>query len=407
MYEIFYYTHDNQTGYVSPMAHSVVYKKRDANSTPASPPAAFVLKFPSNGSTETTQPVFMWQPANDSDPVSYTLMISSTSDFSVGNTRQVENIRDTFYAMPLNVLSDLKTYWWKVRAIDSFGATTDSPAWNFYTSNTNADTVIVYGVVRDALTMLPLNDAGVTLGNLVDVAPFGSYFLRLPAKGNYSLTGSYPGYVDATVPVNILSQSSITRWEQDIFLTPGTPQTLTINIAGNGTVTTNGNSSCISSGLSNSCTPSFPYGTVVTMLATDTPTYAFANWSVDCSGTDKSVCQVTMKAPHTVSATFNLAPNFKNGANGVTTLAGAIDSATAGDEIRMLATELTIDVLTLSKALTLSGGWDAIYSSPTVVPTTLTGILTIDADALIKNTVVNGKLFVKSGKLKVDGVKVR
>jgi hypothetical protein len=83
----------------------------------------------------------------------------------------------------------------------------------------------------------------------------------------------------------------------------GTPQALTVTKAGagRGTVTSD-----VQPGIDcgTTCSADFPFGTVVTLTAAPKPSSAFAGWTGDCSGT--GTCQVTMDAPHTVRAVFDL-----------------------------------------------------------------------------------------------------
>ncbi|HWU23967.1 MAG TPA: Calx-beta domain-containing protein [Nocardioides sp.] len=58
---------------------------------------------------------------------------------------------------------------------------------------------------------------------------------------------------------------------------------------------------------SSSCSHVFPLGTVVALSEAAGSASAFGGWSGDCSGT--SPCQVTMTAPHSVGATFDLLPS--------------------------------------------------------------------------------------------------
>jgi hypothetical protein len=85
-----------------------------------------------------------------------------------------------------------------------------------------------------------------------------------------------------------------------------------------------------------------------------------------------------------------------------------MELADPGNEIRMLATELSINNLILKKALILTGGWTGNYQSHADESTTLIGTINIlEVDSVIKNTTVKGMIMIQSGSLKVDRLTVR
>jgi List-Bact-rpt repeat protein/galactose oxidase-like protein/Kelch motif protein len=79
------------------------------------------------------------------------------------------------------------------------------------------------------------------------------------------------------------------------------PTTLTVQVSGQGTVTSNPTGLNCSSGSGN-CSTSFPGGVPITMSATPAANYLFAGWSGACSGSNS--CVVTLNANATVTATF-------------------------------------------------------------------------------------------------------
>ena len=161
---------------------------------------------------------------------------------------------------------------------------------------------------------------------------------------------------------------------------------LSINIAGSGTVNSDSNFSCSSS----NCRKGFIYGSVINMYAVDNATSTFSIWSGDCIG---SSCQVTMTAPHTVTATFTLAPKAKIGIVGYSSLALAYSNVAINGSatIKLLGVDLA-ETLTVNngKNITLLGGYDAAFAIKGATPTLL-----------------KGPLLINSGSLRVDGVKVK
>ena len=81
------------------------------------------------------------------------------------------------------------------------------------------------------------------------------------------------------------------------------PQTLTVSVNGNGTVTSSpGGIDC-----PGDCTEAFTDGQSVTLTATPDAGATFLNWSGDCTGTS-STCVVPMTQARTVTAAFDVTP---------------------------------------------------------------------------------------------------
>ena len=81
---------------------------------------------------------------------------------------------------------------------------------------------------------------------------------------------------------------------------------LTVTKAGTGSGTVNSSPAGISCG--STCSASFSDGATVTLTASATSGSVFAGWSGSCTGT--STCAVTMSAARSVTATFNVDPDF-------------------------------------------------------------------------------------------------
>jgi hypothetical protein len=155
------------------------------------------------------------------------------------------------------------------------------------------------------------------------------------------------------------------------------------------------------------CSAQFDYGTTVRLTATPDSISLFSSWAGNCV-TDP--CDIQMSGIRAVTANFVRDYSFNNVTKGLRSdsLDTLITSADPGDEIRMLATEITINTLILNKALKLTGGWKALHQSQDVEPTILNGLLTINnPNTVISNTTMKGKINVQSGKLHTDGVKIK
>jgi hypothetical protein len=152
-YEVYYHVLDKQTPpQAAPVEVGVVYKTYDGNQ----PPAAFNLVEPASGASVRTEDVFIWRETTDPDDlnnvlnVSYNLVISVDQSFA--NDPRFQNIapaRGQFfiaegiqfgtYAVGREAgLVDGQTYFWKVEAVDGFGAIRTSEVRSFTADNRNA-----------------------------------------------------------------------------------------------------------------------------------------------------------------------------------------------------------------------------------------------------------------------------
>jgi hypothetical protein len=155
------------------------------------------------------------------------------------------------------------------------------------------------------------------------------------------------------------------------------------------------------------CSAQYDFGKTVILTATPDPISLFTSWTGHC---DNEHCKLEMTGDKAVTANFSRAHSFKIVKSGILddSLETLMELADPGNEIRMLATELTINNLILSKALTLTGGWNALQELPTTESTTLIGTIKIvETDAVIKNTTVKGMITIQSGSLKVDSLTIR
>lgn len=211
-YEVFYYATEALTGNVSTMKRSVVYRKKDSNTAPTRP----VLASPSNGSTEKTALIFQWVKSSDpnNDPLTYTLSISRDNTF-----QQIDYLLEEIPVNQVDVgpeanLQDLQSYYWKVEAIDSFGAKSESigtggNVWSsFTTNNTNALPARIRGFVKDTLGS-PIVGAAISTGtttrNSIDL---GAFLMSVDA-GTYALTVSAPGFATQNIPAVTLGEGAL------------------------------------------------------------------------------------------------------------------------------------------------------------------------------------------------------
>lgn len=193
---------------------------------------------------------------------------------------------------------------------------------------------------------------------------------------------------DNTLPTHMNVQKSFS-----IRIHPPSTYPLNLVFAGTGGGSVNSDPSGINcTGNANSSCPSYSYptGTIVTLYALPDATSTFAGWSAYCAGTGG--CSIIMDSAKTLAATFNLIPKVKLdtlSTSGYDKLVDAYTNAT--DFMYVLAATFTEDwMLNGGKNITLTGGYLADYGP------TRSGF-----------TILNGKLSIRNGSLRVDGLKLR
>ncbi len=131
-YTIFYIASDS-SGNTSQTYSSTVYKNKDGNN----PPEAFSLLLPEDGATTRTTLRLDWEPSIDldGDSVIYNLVIGS--DEKLQNIVYQEELQHSSVIIDNNILKTLETYYWRVEAIDGFGARISSDVFSFYTEDTS------------------------------------------------------------------------------------------------------------------------------------------------------------------------------------------------------------------------------------------------------------------------------
>jgi hypothetical protein len=200
-YQVFYFAKDSQSASVSPLMLTTVYKAKSGNL----PPESFLLLSPATGATDLTSMIFDWEDTVDpeGDYITYTLLISKGDDTFSNPIRKEGLLYSTCLVTAEDGLEDLSTYYWKVRAIDEFGAFHDSDVRIFHTNNTNPVACWINGHVSDISTGLPITGAGVVVGSATLNTAAGGYYLGVMAPGNYTLTATATGYNPASYP-NVL-----------------------------------------------------------------------------------------------------------------------------------------------------------------------------------------------------------
>ena len=216
-YEITYFVEDSQTQTISALKRSLVYKGRVDNN----PPTSFSLKSPANQSEPETVLIFDWDISEDlnNDPLTYTLIIGTDSKFNKIVYQDEElSIPMTYLdnqsliADPLNNgktgLRDGTQYFWKVLAVDSYGAFTSSETFSFMTNNTNAGPGLGSVDISSGLDFLSVDHAQITfedLNSIPDIHQVGGISNIILPPGRRRAVIRAEGFEEQTVDFEVTS----------------------------------------------------------------------------------------------------------------------------------------------------------------------------------------------------------
>jgi hypothetical protein len=239
-YHIYYFAKDTNSKNVSPMKESIVYKASRVNH----PPEPFDLLYPrddieitslgvlasfSADPTADAYTIMSWEDTTDPDHdrLSYTLFFKKDNDhFNEAENRiKMADLPHNFYEINLPNDWNGATVYWKVQAIDSYGAIRESGINRFHINNTNnPSNGTLWGYVYDATTNAPIEIATVLVsagGQLVKrftTMMNGKYFRALRPLSNYSIEVQKKGYVSLVkTPVHVPKDE---QCQEDFFLVP-------------------------------------------------------------------------------------------------------------------------------------------------------------------------------------------
>ncbi|MCD6426082.1 MAG: carboxypeptidase regulatory-like domain-containing protein, partial [Anaerolineales bacterium] len=218
IYQIYYFAKDADTGHVSSLKQSTIYKDLVGNQ----PPEDFHLLFPHTDDDpvfHTSGFIHGWQTTvdPDDDPITYTVeIVNDPSDSRWGAevfSYILEGLTQGMVFIGEEALFiQHRRYVWQVKAIDQYGATTISVEtdWTFEVNNDNAingwisggvyddnyDSIIHASVLADGFSVEMLTDNS--------GAPTG-YYMGSGPPGIYQLTADAPGYETNTRQVILLN----------------------------------------------------------------------------------------------------------------------------------------------------------------------------------------------------------
>ncbi|MCP4695864.1 MAG: hypothetical protein GY862_03290 [Gammaproteobacteria bacterium] len=226
-YDAFYFVRDRETDDISPVRHSLVYKDRPGNRAPD----AFNLLAPKNGTSQKIALILDWETAGDPDgePVTYTLLIAKNADF-VSVIHAQTDLSYSMAAVDIAAGLEINTaYFWKVIAVDHFGARTESTeVFSFTTNDPNAPPnigTVNLGDSGGGVIYSPLTGTG---DNIIvrDIpeqpgifAEQGQHLMALPGDSSYTLDINMQGYYPETAALD-LTQGSMTI---NVPMTPPPP----------------------------------------------------------------------------------------------------------------------------------------------------------------------------------------
>jgi hypothetical protein len=190
-YQVFYFAKDVNTGNVSPIMETRVYRAKSGNAIPA----AFSLVSPVDGESVLTTLVLDWGDTTDpnGDTLSYTVLLSK-ADPSFSDPIRLEHLDySTCMVSSTDGLEDLSTYYWKVQAIDQYGGRRETGTRVFHTNNTNPVSGWINGHVYNGATGQSIVDAVVSVGGVDLPTAHGGYYLGQVPPATYNITASASG----------------------------------------------------------------------------------------------------------------------------------------------------------------------------------------------------------------------
>jgi len=211
-YQVFFFAKDDNTGNVSHIVQAMVYKATDDNQ----PPADFVLLEPENHAEILTEAVLLdWADTSDpdGDAITYTVLLSKDAIFSDPIAIVKEDITNSACVVnrESDGLEDLTHYFWKVRAIDEYGAYAESAIREFDTDFINAIPGWLEGHVYNATVGGAVAGAQLTIGTTQLTTDANGYYLCIMAPNTYSAFVTATGFDDKTLDITVLEGGVVTK----------------------------------------------------------------------------------------------------------------------------------------------------------------------------------------------------
>jgi hypothetical protein len=216
-YQVLYFAKDDITGNISPLMETRIYKRMDGNEAPN----PFSLVSPADNLEVFTTVILDWESTTDPEGngITYTVLLSR-NDPSFGNPIRKEGLLySTCLIDPSDGMVDLSDYYWRVQAIDEYGAIRESEVKVFHTNNTNLASAWVKGHIFDAGTSDSIAGASVAYGSQVfNTEESGGFYLGILAPGTYTITVSSNGYGTKNIPGVVILEGTLVQ--KDVGLEP-------------------------------------------------------------------------------------------------------------------------------------------------------------------------------------------
>ena len=180
-YQIFYFAKDKDSGNVSPFKETIVYKNKQNNH----PPEPFNLMTPETGTTLSIQGVLFgcdyrtdpgcythlsWEYTQDpdNDMLTYSILFSKNDESFANPCHMIrqERINENAWEIDIPDNWDGSTVYWKVLAIDQFGAVQESNISHFIVNNygnplsAKVKSIIYHSITKEILTDVKLEING-------------------------------------------------------------------------------------------------------------------------------------------------------------------------------------------------------------------------------------------------------
>jgi len=224
-YEIFYFARNKDTGEITSLMESEVYKNKEGNTPPTSPDVIS----PTGGIETAVAWTFDWEDSADPDAseessegsknaasltegITYTFTISQSSTFDSIYYRQ-KGLTDSIATVDKTAkLYDGETYYWRILASDADGGVTIGNAGSFMSKFTNYPGFIK-GFIFNGNSNEKINGATVSVSGTegsYSTAKSGSYFLQL-LSGTYTVSVDATGYEAKSSKVYVKALDATTR----------------------------------------------------------------------------------------------------------------------------------------------------------------------------------------------------
>ena len=220
-YAIYFYV-KNKEGIISGFDETIIYKNKKTNSPPE--PVYLLspinLDAPENTNSkqkEFTDVILEWDASKDPDhdPFTYTVYLSKNNAFDDSVTIVKQQIVETICLVKLPDSWNKSKVYWKVIAIDDYGAQSESEVFRFDTKNPDDALPVVFVHVYDTKSNRPIPNALVRFESKEDTIGMsmnqqGHYIQRIqPGTYDISISGDHYMFKPENVVIDTQSEISL------------------------------------------------------------------------------------------------------------------------------------------------------------------------------------------------------